>query len=225
MQCLTKCRVCACGRVGGRFYGVLCYPCWVQAKRVPLIKFIAEWKSSGCVDCGFIGEPCQIDADHVLDGKTSGISQLVASSSKALARIKAELKLCVPRCRVCHRQVTRQRKPVNDKLYNPQRIAGKKRQLVWDFKAKHNWQCTDCKRVLNPKDGWDPSVLDLDHMPDFEKVESLGVMINPGGLGGKFSVEDVKAELLKVEVVCANCHPLRTAARRAAKKLVLGVAL
>jgi hypothetical protein len=207
-------KTCACGWTSGKFIGKICAMCYTQANTKHLYQFIADWKSSGCIDCGFQGEPCQIDPDHVLDGKTFGIARLVRPSTKALERIKAELKLCVPRCKVCHRQVTRQREK---DLHKPpthnhvSKIMREKSQLVLDFKAKHNWQCTDCKRVLSPEDGWHPSVLELDHLPGFEKIASLSVMTRSHG--SQFSIADVKAELFKVEPVCGNCHALRTMAR------------
>lgn len=209
-------KVCSCGRTSGKFYGLVCSACYQQSSREHLYEFIATWKSKGCVDCGFVGDPCQIDPDHVLEGKTVGIGRLVTVSGKALERIKAELALCVPRCKVCHRQVSRQREQARPQGYvrGPASLSGQKRQLVLDFKASHGWACTDCLTVYNPSDGWDPSVLELDHLPAFEKVEHLSVMMNAGS-GQRFTVEDVRLELTKVEVVCANCHPLRTKRRLA----------
>jgi hypothetical protein len=52
------------------------------------------------------------------------------------------------------------------------------------------------------------AALDFDHLPGMEKKFILGD-------AGKHSWDDVLDEMAKCEVVCANCHRVRTARRRA----------
>ncbi len=46
-----------------------------------------------------------------------------------------------------------------------------------------------------------------DHLPDFEKVGEIGTMVT------KRSREVILEELTKCELVCANCHVMRTVKR------------
>jgi 5-methylcytosine-specific restriction endonuclease McrA len=59
--------------------------------------------------------------------------------------------------------------------------------------------CTDCGEC-------DPIVLELDHRDP--KTKSFG--ISKSASLGK-TIQELAAELMKCEVVCANCHKKRTA--------------
>lgn len=61
--------------------------------------------------------------------------------------------------------------------------------------------CTDC----GYKDH--PAALDFDHLPGFEKVRGISRMLAA-------SRGQLLQELAKCEVVCSNCHRIRTWARR-----------
>lgn len=62
--------------------------------------------------------------------------------------------------------------------------------------------CTDCGLT------YPPYVMDWDHLPEFEKVKPIGVMVN-----NRTTKEKILSEIAKCELVCANCHRERTAAR------------
>ena len=62
--------------------------------------------------------------------------------------------------------------------------------------------CADCGYVE------DPVALDFDHVAD-DKVEGVARMVSK-----HLSIEDILGEAEKCEVVCANCHRIRTATRR-----------
>lgn len=63
--------------------------------------------------------------------------------------------------------------------------------------------CVDC--------GYDahPEALHFDHLPGHEKVHPIAVLVVRAA-----SWERIAAEIAKCEVVCANCHAIRTANRR-----------
>lgn len=61
--------------------------------------------------------------------------------------------------------------------------------------------CVDCGYNAHP------DALDFDHLPDFDKLFDLAK-------GWSRSWDAVLQEITKCEVVCANCHRIRTAARR-----------
>lgn len=62
--------------------------------------------------------------------------------------------------------------------------------------------CVDCGHV----DTDHPEVFDFDHIGD-DKSANVGRFVTKG------SVDDLLAEIAKCEVVCANCHRIRTRTR------------
>jgi len=70
------------------------------------------------------------------------------------------------------------------------------RALIAEYKLAHG--CTDCGYRGHP------AALDLDHLPGFEKRANVGRLLGR---------EAILAELAKCEVVCANCHRIRTGQR------------
>lgn len=70
--------------------------------------------------------------------------------------------------------------------------------IVTEYKSKG---CADCGKV------YPPYVMDFDHLEDTEKVANVASMAG-------WSLEKVEAEIAKCEVVCANCHRIRTHKRR-----------
>ena len=55
-----------------------------------------------------------------------------------------------------------------------------------------------------------PRALEFDHLPGNGKVENLSSMI----ANTRYSLADIEAEMAKCEVVCANCHRVRTHSRQ-----------
>jgi hypothetical protein len=70
----------------------------------------------------------------------------------------------------------------------------------WLRSVKAGRPCTDCGRVF------DPQVMQWDHLPQFDKVGEIG-----GGpwLAGR-TPEEILVEIAKCELVCTNCHTIRT---------------
>jgi hypothetical protein len=64
--------------------------------------------------------------------------------------------------------------------------------------------CADCG-LKNPEH---PEIYDFDHLPEFEKTRAVSLMLTKG------TIEEMLAEIAKCEVVCANCHRIRTYAAR-----------
>jgi hypothetical protein len=76
--------------------------------------------------------------------------------------------------------------------------------LAWYMSLKEDRPCADCNRVFHPR------VMQWDHLPGTKKIADLGT------LSRRHSKRQVLAEIAKCELVCANCHALRTLARRGA---------
>lgn len=76
------------------------------------------------------------------------------------------------------------------------------------YKAFKEWYrslkkgpCTDCK-VEYP-----PSVMTWDHLPGYKKVGNLGDLVQRGNR------QLILDEIEKCDLVCLNCHALRTTSR------------
>lgn len=98
------------------------------------------------------------------------------------------------------------------KIYDKTRLEYKKvynknfrkRNLDYIYKYLSSKKCIDCgeSNLL---------VLEFDHL--YEKKDNIISMSN------KKSLDDIKDEIKKCEVVCANCHRIRTAKRNNSYRL------
>lgn len=79
------------------------------------------------------------------------------------------------------------------------RMRARNRQIV--IKAKDR-PCTDCGVKYHPY------VMDFDHRPDEKKRGEVSDIASCNGL------KVLLAEIAKCDVVCSNCHRLRTLQRR-----------
>lgn len=68
---------------------------------------------------------------------------------------------------------------------------------------KLNASCTDCGQ------SFPPYVMEFDHLPGHQKVAAFG----RGSMRSYNSREALDAELAKCELVCRNCHSIRTYTR------------
>ena len=70
-------------------------------------------------------------------------------------------------------------------------------KFISDLKSKT--PCADCKRILPA------CCMDFDHLPGHEKTGGIAEMIH-----SRRPLPEFQLELLKCELVCANCHRIRT---------------
>jgi len=70
------------------------------------------------------------------------------------------------------------------------------KRKIWDIKEESG--CVDCKEK------YPHYMLDFDHLPEFEKLGS------PTEIMHKYSWEKAMEEISKCDIVCANCHKIRT---------------
>lgn len=106
-------------------------------------------------------------------------------------------------CRKAHRETAkrwRQLPQSREKIIQNRR-GWKAQRLEYVTKLKEASPCTDCKQYF-------PAVcMDFDHLDGNEKVASISQ------LRKWRSMEELNAEIAKCELVCSNCHRLRTQAR------------
>ena len=105
-------------------------------------------------------------------------------------------------CRHCRNAYDRQ---YYDARGRPARLARNRAHnnaaRAWMASLKEGVPCTDCGEVLP---AW---VMHWDHLPAFEKNGDISVMVQSR------TREAVLHELKKCELVCANCHVMRTVVR------------
>lgn len=165
--------------------------------------FVTPILKSGCVDCGNFHENA-MDFDHIPERgkKAFNISDAHCGSfqdnEEMITRLKTELEKCEVRCSNCHRKVTLDRQPRNIRRMfktNPEKFSGKKK-IVMEFLSKSS--CIDCKTD-------DLDVLEFDHVRDSKHLE-VSKMVNSSA----WTEQDVKNEIAKCDVRCANCHRKKT---------------
>ena len=91
-------------------------------------------------------------------------------------------------CRICIRDSNAARRKPRQAIIN---------------QIKATYGCTDCG-IKSPDH---PEIFDFDHLPGTEKAGSIAKFSVAG------SIEDLMEEIAKCEVVCANCHRIRTCGR------------
>lgn len=175
----------------------------LRRARRRLQRIVDEWKQQGCIDCGY-DDIRAIDPDHLVsaekDGHVSRLVQLCASA----ARIRAELAKCVPRCARCHRRATQLQRPCVWRTAERLPPSWQRRVEYQDRNdaIKLARGCADC--------GWAswPRGLDWDHVRP-PKVAAVATLI-----ANNRPWSDIEAEMAKCDLVCANCHRIRTVERR-----------
>ena len=105
-------------------------------------------------------------------------------------------------CRECRRAYDRRYYQERGKA--ARRVRQRRRILearVWMAALKKGVPCTDCGQTFPV---W---VMHWDHLPGYNKIGSISEMV------GSRSRTITTAELQKCELVCGNCHVLRTISR------------
>lgn len=175
----------------------------LRRSRARLQRVVDEWKQQGCVDCGY-GDTRAIDPDHLAGVEKVGHVSRLVQLCVSVARLREELAKCVPRCARCHRLVTQSQR--FSKHRSARRLPPSWRRRI-EMQDKNDALklargCTDC--------GWGEWArgLDWDHVRG-PKVATIAIMISR-----RDPWATVLAEMAKCEVVCANCHRIRTHQRR-----------
>ncbi len=76
-----------------------------------------------------------------------------------------------------------------------QRVKRAARDFVWEIKARS--PCADCKQQFHPV------AMEFDHIG--AKNKNVSALVS-----GAYKLELIKAEIALCEVVCSNCHHIRT---------------
>lgn len=107
-------------------------------------------------------------------------------------------------CKACFKPFTRKHYLRNKGLIYGRFVVHRRNIRQWVATLK-NKPCTDCGIVYLP------AVMEFDHLPEFTKIATISMMVADG-----CNRDKIKKEMAKCELVCANCHSVRTVTRRAA---------
>lgn len=153
-------------------------------------KMLRLLKSRPCMDCAGSFPWYVMDFDHRDPTTKASNVSLMVGQSIAWERVLEEAAKCDLVCACCHRLRTHTVKQ-GQKL---------KKVRVLIREAKQD-PCLDCGQSFKP------CQMDFDHV----RGEKAGFVSQIG------SVKAVLAEIQKCEVVCANCHRIRTQTRNLAE--------
>lgn len=79
------------------------------------------------------------------------------------------------------------------------RASAKKLELVeYVRNLKATTPCADCNKI------YPPYVMDFDHLPEYEKIREINKLVHQG------ASKMLRDEIKKCEIVCSNCHRIRT---------------
>lgn len=87
------------------------------------------------------------------------------------------------------------------KITNARSLKRKQENREFILKLLSTSKCSDC-------DITDIRVLEFDHLPEFKKKNDVSYLVSNGA-----SINTIKEEISKCEIVCANCHKIRTISR------------
>lgn len=107
-------------------------------------------------------------------------------------------------CKVCHNLYSKNHYQENKKAHiarahkNQKNLIKRNREYIHNQKDK---PCKDCKHK------YPPYVMEFDHI-NHDKEYTVSCMINTS------SIQKIQKEIDKCELVCANCHRIRTFKRK-----------
>jgi len=179
----------------------------VRRRQGATTAFLRELRDVPCRDCGGRFAPHQMDFDH-RDQATKSFTLCAGRAAlKSREQILVEVAKCDVVCANCHRLRSRRqhrkwlatRAPAESPRIEGQRARWRHRAELLD--RLRSVPCADCGGRFAQ------CSMDFDHRDPSTKVKNVTSMI----MG---SIERMLAEAAKCDIVCSNCHRLRTFDRR-----------
>jgi hypothetical protein len=175
-------------------------------RRITKRRELMDERDCVCVDCGKVDYHI-LEWDHNdkmrhLKHRGPSSKRIVHPISLHPKQMKAELELCEIRCGNCHKERT-----FGDPRLTYRNPLRKERFMFVFSEKVLRGGCMDCGYA-----NWERShVLHFDHRPEEQKVLSVSMMVCRSGT---YSLEDMQTEMDKCDLVCSNCHKVRTRERR-----------
>ncbi|HVS84664.1 MAG TPA: hypothetical protein VHD91_03445 [Gaiellaceae bacterium] len=105
-------------------------------------------------------------------------------------------------CKVCRKAYDRHYWAKNAERRRRQSKEQRRRLLEWHHELKASTPCADCGGRFHPE------AMTWDHLPGSEKIAEVSLLIRAG------KAIQARKEIEKCELVCANCHAVRSYNRR-----------
>ena len=184
----------------------------VRVRQAGMVELLRDLRRVACHDCGGQFKPHQMDFDH-RDPSTKSFNVMTGRAMlMSTARVLAEVAKCDVVCVNCHRLRTRSQH--RDRLAGLTTGTSKGlaiRRARWRRQAAmldrlRDVPCMDCGNRF-------PSCsMDFDHRDPSTKSSRVPALIGHAG------DERILAEVAKCDIVCGNCHRLRTFAARSKRE-------
>ncbi len=180
----------------------------VTRRQAATAAFLRELREVPCADCGerFAGNQMDFDHRDPSDKRFEICSGRAALKSRE--ELLAEASKCDIVCANCHRLRTRRQHRAWLSARSASTLpATVYRRARWRYHADlldrlRSVQCADCGGTFAQ------CSMDFDHRDPSAKVRPVMSMIS------NFGLDKIMAEVAKCDIVCANCHRLRTIERR-----------
>ena len=179
----------------------------IRIRQAGQLELLRDLRRVPCMDCAGRFEPHQMDFDHrEPDSKSfhllTGRAMLMSTK-----RLMAEVEKCDVVCANCHRLRTQARRLAQPSKGDYTAPSQARRAALWKIQsdlltALRQVPCADCGGSF-PK-----AAMDFDHRDPATKKYSVSRMLL------RASIEEIQAEAAKCDVVCANCHRMRTYRQR-----------
>lgn len=178
----------------------------VQKRQRDAVEFLRQLRSVLCLDCGRAFPPYVMDFEH-RDPTTKSFWILQRAGTVSRERLDAELAKCDIVCAICHRARSYRRAIENRRLRilsgNPPTTESRLRRLQTELIQKlRDVPCADCGQRFPFYS------MDFDHRIPSEKSTEVPRLL------GRVTTDRLLQEISKCDVVCANCHRLRTYSSR-----------
>jgi 5-methylcytosine-specific restriction endonuclease McrA len=155
------------------------------------LTIILKIEKGPCVDCGENNVQV-MEFDH-LHNKIRAVSQMSS------IQMRSEANKCVMRCRRCHHIKTAQSHQNRNTFNNKYRIRNKN---YVDAVKNDIGGCVLCGWF---QDGLGLSALEFDHLIHSQKFSSISEMVRSPS-----SIENIQKEIDKCQLLCSNCHHIKT---------------
>ena len=170
---------------------------WGKIKREKRRLFLNKLKEGPCADCSLSFPPECMDFDHLPQyDKIENIGRI-----RSHKKIKEEIAKCELVCANCHRVRTLKRIIVKDKISSNYRF--KMKLFLLNLKNK---PCDLCKKNFHP------CSMDFDHIDSNQKISEVATLIRTTK-----NIKLVEEEIAKCQLLCANCHRIKTEKNRKLK--------
>jgi hypothetical protein len=174
----------------------------VKKRQREAVEFLRQLRSVRCADCDQTFPPYVMDFEH-RDPKTKSFWILQRAGDVSRERLHAEIAKCDIVCANCHRARTYQRAIKLRRLrilsgYPPTLESRLRREQTELIKRLRDRPCADCGQRFPFY------AMDFDHQVPIEKSAEVPRLL------GRVTTERLLEEIEKCDIVCANCHRMRT---------------